>query len=89
MSEDRPVIEDDWQTVAQLATRAEGKAAVSALTAADVPAKLVVDHTDPPAPEGIDPNIGQASSGVQVRVPPERHEEALAVLSTDQSRDAS
>lgn len=87
MAEERPVTEGDWETVAQMATRAEGKAAISALSAADVPCKLVVDHTDAPAPEGIDPNIGQATSGVQVRVPRERRDEALALLSADQSRD--
>lgn len=86
MAEERPVTDGDWDTVAQMATRAEGKAAVSALSAADIPCKLVVDHTEPPGPEGIDPNLGQATSGVQVRVPKDRRDEALALLSTDQSR---
>lgn len=81
MAPDRPVVEDDWPTIAQFATRTEGDVAVSALTAADVPSKLVVGHTEPPGPQGIDPNLDQATSGVQVRVAPEHVDEALAVLS--------
>lgn len=85
MEDVRPGDEGDWPTVAQFATRGEGDAAVSALSAADLPCKLVVDHTDAPGPQGIDPNLGQATSGVQVRVPPDRLDEALALLAADQS----
>ena len=83
MSEQDRVTESEWTTVARFATRAEGEVAVSALSAADVPCKLVVEDGEGPGPHGIDPNLGPEISGVEVRVPEDRVGEATALL-TDQ-----
>lgn len=82
MGDQDRVTETEWPTIAQFGTRAEGEVAVSALSAADVPCKLVVDHTEPPGPQGIDPNLDQATSGVQLCVPPQQVDEALALLAS-------
>lgn len=79
MDDQRPTTEQ-WPTIAQFATSGEGEVAVSALSAADIPSKLVVDHTEEPAPQGLHPNIDQSTSGVQLRVPEDRVEEAVALL---------
>lgn len=83
MPDDRSVTEEDWPTIAQFGSRAEGEVAVSALSAADLPSKLVVDHTEEPGPQGLDPNLDQSTSGAQLRVPPDRVDEALALLAVD------
>lgn len=80
MPDDRAATEEQWPTITQFGTRGEGEVAVSALSAADIPCKLVVDHTEEPGPQGIDPSLGQATSGAQLRVPPDRVDEALALL---------
>lgn len=83
MSEQDRVTESEWTTVAQFATRAEGDVAVSALSAADVPCKLVVEDARGDGPHGIDPNLGPEAAGVELRVPEDRVGEATALL-TDQ-----
>lgn len=88
MTEQDRVSDSDWPTVAQFGSRAEGEVAVSALSAADVPCKLVVDHTEEPAPQGLEPNIGQATSGAQLRVPSDRVDEARALLLHDDTGPA-
>lgn len=80
MADEQPTTEE-WPTIHQFGTRAEGDVAVSALSAADIPSKLVVDHTEG-GPQGIDPNLDQATSGVQLRVPHDRVDEALALLAS-------
>lgn len=80
MADERPIAEE-WPIIRQFGTRAEGDVAVSALSAADIPCELVVDHIEG-GPQGIDPNLDQATSGVQLRVPHDRVDEALALLAS-------